>query len=290
VTDQTITSVSRESRIFKPSAEFKNQANLGSYATYRRLYAESVNAPDRFWGKQAKEFLAWRKPFSSVLKWKAPHAKWFSGGQLNVAENCLDRHLKTARANKAAIIFEGEPGDVRTLTYAQLHREVCKFANVLESLGLKKGDRAAIYMPMVPEAAIAMLACARVGVIHTVIFGGFSAEAIKDRVNDCQAKLIITADGGWRRGKVVELKTNVDRALVARFDGDRAGHAQGEGPRQRNAVVHSLHLGLHRETEGRVAHQRRLSVGHDDDVALRLRFKGDGRLLVHRRYWLDHRA
>ncbi len=213
MTDQTITSVSRESRIFKPSAEFKNQANLGSYATYRRLYAESVNAPDRFWGKQAKQFLAWRKPFSSVLKWKAPHAKWFTGGQLNVSENCLDRHLKTARANKAAIIFEGEPGDVRTLTYAQLQREVCKFANVLESLGLKKGDRAAIYMPMVPEAAVAMLACARVGVIHTVIFGGFSAEAIKDRVNDCQAKLIITADGGWRRGKVVELKVNVDRAL-----------------------------------------------------------------------------
>lgn len=152
MTDQTITSVSRESRIFKPSAEFKNQANLGSYATYRRLYAESVNAPDRFWSKQAKQFLAWRKPFSSVLKWKAPHAKWFTGGQLNVSENCLDRHLKTARANKAAIIFEGEPGDVRTITYAQLQREVCQFANVLESLGLKKGGcRAAIYMPMVPE-------------------------------------------------------------------------------------------------------------------------------------------
>ncbi|SDS61351.1 acetyl-CoA synthetase [Opitutus sp. GAS368] len=213
MTDQTITSVSRESRIFKPSAEFKNQANLGSYATYRRLYLESVNAPDRFWGKQAKQFLAWRKPFSSVLKWKAPHAKWFTGGQLNVSENCLDRHLQTARANKAAIIFEGEPGDTRTITYAQLQREVCQFANVLESLGLRKGDRAAIYLPMVPEAAVAMLACARVGVIHTVIFGGFSAEAIKDRVNDCQAKLVITADGGWRRGKVVELKTNVDRAL-----------------------------------------------------------------------------
>jgi acetyl-CoA synthetase len=132
---------------------------------------------------------------------------------LNLAENCLDRHLGTHRENKAAIIFEGEPGDVRTLTYKQLHREVCKFANVLESLGLRKGDRAAIYLPMVPEAAVAMLACARLGVIHTVIFGGFSAEAIKDRVNDCQAKIVITADGGWRRGKIVELKTNVDRAL-----------------------------------------------------------------------------
>ncbi len=213
MTDQTITSVSRESRIFKPSAEFKNQANLGSFANYRRLYAESVNAPDKFWERQAKKFISWRKPFSSVLKWKAPHAKWFSGGQLNVAENCVDRHLDSARANKAAIIFEGEPGDSRTITYRQLHREVCQFANVLESLGLKKGDRAAIYMPMIPEAAVAMLACARLGAIHTVIFGGFSSEAIKDRVNDSQAKLIITADGGWRRGKVIELKNNVDRAL-----------------------------------------------------------------------------
>jgi acetyl-CoA synthetase len=132
---------------------------------------------------------------------------------LNIAENCLDRHLGTHRENKAAIIFEGEPGDVQTLTYRQLHREVCKFANVLESLGLKKGDRAAIYLPMVPEAAVAMLACARLGVVHTVIFGGFSSEAIKDRVNDCQAKLIITADGGWRRGRVIELKASVDRAL-----------------------------------------------------------------------------
>ena len=215
MTDQTITSVSRESRIFKPSAEFKSQANLGSYATYRRLHAESVNAPDKFWAKRAKEFLFWRKPFSSVLKWKAPHAKWFSGGYLNVSENCLDRHATGARANKAAIIFEGEPGDVKTITYAQLHREVCKCANQLESLGLKKGDRVAIYMPMVPEAAVAMLACARIGVIHTVIFGGFSSEAIKDRVNDCQAKVIITADGSYRRGKLVELKANVDRAATA---------------------------------------------------------------------------
>jgi acetyl-CoA synthetase len=135
------------------------------------------------------------------------------GGYLNLSENCLDRHLETHRANKAAIIFEGEPGDVRTLTYRQLHHEVCKFSNVLESLGLRKGDRAAIYLPMVPEAAVAMLACARIGVVHTVIFGGFSSEAIKDRVNDCQAKLIITADGGWRRGRIIELKASVDRAL-----------------------------------------------------------------------------
>jgi acetyl-CoA synthetase len=200
--------------VFRPSAEFKAQANLGSEAAYKKLYAESVNTPEKFWGRQAKELLLWRKPFKKVLQWKVPHAKWFTGGQLNVAENCLDRHLGTARENKAAIIFEGEPGDIRTITYKQLHREVCQFANALVALGLVKGDRAAIYMPMVPEAAVAMLACARLGVIHTVIFGGFSSEAIKDRVNDCQAKLVITADGGWRRGKAVELKVNVDRALT----------------------------------------------------------------------------
>ncbi len=213
MTDSTITSVSREGRVFKPSAEFKGQANLGSFATYRKLYAESVNAPEKFWGRQAREHLLWRRPFKSVLTWKLPHSKWFSGGYLNLAENCLDRHLGTHRENKAAIIFEGEPGDVRMLTYRQLHREVCQFSNVLISLGLKKGDRVAIYLPMVPEAAVAMLACARIGVVHTVIFGGFSSEAIKDRVNDCQARVIITADGGWRRGRVVELKANVDRAL-----------------------------------------------------------------------------
>lgn len=200
--------------MFRPSAEFKAQANLGSEAAYKKLYAESVNTPEKFWGRQAKELLLWRKPFKKVLQWKVPHAKWFIGGKLNVAENCLDRHLGTVRENKAAIIFEGEPGDIRTITYKQLHREVCQFANALIALGLDKGDRAAIYMPMVPEAAVAMLACARLGVIHTVIFGGFSSEAIKDRVNDCRAKLVITADGGWRRGKAVELKVNVDRALT----------------------------------------------------------------------------
>ena len=213
MTDQTITSVSREHRVFRPSAEFKAQANLGSEASYKRLYAESVNSPEKFWGRQAREFLSWRRGFKKVLNWKLPHAKWFQGGQLNASENCLDRHLGTARANKAAIIFEGEPGDVRTLTYRQLHQEVCRFANALTEIGVVKGDRVAIYLPMVPEAAIAMLACARLGVVHTVIFGGFSSEAIKDRVNDCQAKVVITADGGWRRGKVVELKANVDRAL-----------------------------------------------------------------------------
>ncbi|MBW7896053.1 MAG: acetate--CoA ligase [Opitutaceae bacterium] len=213
MTDQSITSVSRESRAFKPSAEFKAQANLGSEATYKRLYAESVNSPEKFWSRQAKELLVWRKPFRSVVKWNAPHAEWFGGGMLNVAENCLDRHLGTARENKAALIFEGEPGDVRTITYKQLHFHVCRLAHVFENLNVGKGDRVAIYMPMVPEAVVAMLACARVGAIHTVVFGGFSSESLKDRINDCGAKLVITADGGWRRGKVVELKKTVDEAL-----------------------------------------------------------------------------
>jgi len=213
VPDQTITSVSREHRKFRPSAEFKAQANLGSDAVYKRLYAESVNSPEKFWDKQAKEHLVWRKPYKKVLKWEPPHAQWFLGGKLNVSENCIDRHLGTARENKAALIFEGEPGDVRTITYKQLHFHVCRWANYFQNIGVGEGDRVAIYMPMIPEAVIAMLACARVGAVHTVIFGGFSAEAIKDRINDCRAKLVITADGGWRRGKIIELKANVDRAV-----------------------------------------------------------------------------
>jgi acetyl-CoA synthetase len=213
VSDQKITASSREKRVFKPSAEFQRQANLGSLASYKKLYAESVNTPDKFWGRQAKEQLIWRKPFTNVLKWKAPHAEWFTGGKLNVAENCVDRHLGTVRENKAAIIFEGEPGDVRTITYKQLSMHVCRLAHVFENMGIAAGDRVAIYLPMVPEAIVAMLACARIGAVHTVIFGGFSSEAIKDRINDCKAKLVITADGGWRRGKVVELKSTVDRAL-----------------------------------------------------------------------------
>ena len=211
--DQTITSVSREHRLFRPSAEFKAQANLGSEAAYKRLYDESVNSPEKFWGRQAKEQLVWRKPFKKVLDWKPPHAKWFVGGKLNVSENCIDRHLGTARENKAALIFEGEPGDVRTITYKQLHLHVCRLAHIFENMGVGAGDRVALYLPMIPEAVIAMLACARVGAIHTVIFGGFSAESIKDRINDCKAKLVITADGGFRRGKVIELKASVDKAL-----------------------------------------------------------------------------
>ena len=201
-----------ENRIFKPAPEFSKRARIGSMAEYRKLHAESVSKPDTFWGREAKE-LHWLRKWTKVLDWKLPNAKWFVGGRLNASQNCLDRHLDTPRANKAAIIWEGEPGDKKVLTYRQLHREVCKFANVLKRNGVKKGDRVMIYMPLIPEASIAMLACARIGAVHTVVFGGFSAESIKDRLADSGAKVIVTADGGYRRGQMVPLKQNVDHAL-----------------------------------------------------------------------------
>ena len=204
-----------EERVFPPSPEFSRTARVKSLAAYKKKYAESIREPGKFWAAEAGE-LTWQKPWDTVLDWKPPFAKWFSGGKLNVAENCVDRHAANpARKNKAAIIFEGEPGDRRTLTYQQLQREVCRFANVLQAHGVKPKDRIMIYLPMVPEAAIAMLACARIGAIHSVIFGGFSSESIKDRTEDCQATMIITADGGFRRGKVVPLKDNVDAALAS---------------------------------------------------------------------------
>ena len=207
-----ITSVLKETRRFEPPADFVANATV-SAAERDRLAAWAERDPDGFWAEQAKT-LDWFTPFTQVLDWSnAPHAKWFLGGKLNVAHNCLDRHANGPRKDKTAIIFEGEPGDTRTLTYAQLHVEVCKFANALKTLGIQKGDRVTIYMPMVPEAAVAMLACARIGATHSVIFGGFSAEAVADRNNDAQAKLVITADGGWRRGKIIPLKANVDAAL-----------------------------------------------------------------------------
>ncbi len=205
-------SLLQEDRVFKPSKEFSSKAHIKSMAQYRRLYNASINDPEKFWAEQANKELVWFKPFTKTLQFKAPNAKWFTGGKINVSYNCLDRHLDGPTANKAALIWEGEPGEEKTLTYRQLHREVCKFANVLKNSGIKKGDRVIIYLPMVPEAAIAMLGCARIGAIHSVIFGGFSAQAVADRVKDCGAKMIITADGSWRRGKIVPLKENVDDA------------------------------------------------------------------------------
>lgn len=201
-----------EDRVIKPTKEFSKRARISSLAQYKRIYKESIQSPSKFWSKEAKE-LHWQKKWSKVLQWTPPFAKWFVGGKINASENCLDRHLTGPRKNKAAIIWEGEPGETRTITYAQLHREVCKFANVLKDQGVKKRDRVIIYMPMVPEAAVAMLACARIGAVHSVVFGGFSATSILDRVEDSGASAIITADGGWRRGKVVPLKANVDEAL-----------------------------------------------------------------------------
>ena len=197
---------------YPPPAEFSKLARVKSMREYEKLYAESVKNPEKFWAGIAKE-LHWFKPWKKVLEWKEPFAQWFVGGQTNISYNCLDRHLNTWRRNKAAIVWEGEPGDSRTLTYDQLHREVCKFANALKSLGIGKGDRVAVYMGMVPELAVAILACARIGAVHSVIFGGFSTNAIVDRVHDCQAKAIVTCDGAWRRGKVVPLKDTVDEAM-----------------------------------------------------------------------------
>jgi acetyl-CoA synthetase len=207
-----IESILREGRKFPPPPEFSRAANVKSMAEYEAICRRAEQDPEGFWAECAKE-LAWFKPFDKVLEWKFPFAKWFLNGKLNASYNCLDRHLTTARRNKAALIWEGEPGDTRVLTYQMLASEVARCANALKSLAVKEGDRVAIYMPLVPEAAIAMLACARIGAIHSVIFGGFSAEALVDRINDAEARVCITADAGWRRGQEVALKPNVDEAL-----------------------------------------------------------------------------
>jgi acetyl-CoA synthetase len=212
-TSKAIESVLNEERIFPPSEEFAAQAHIKSFEEYEQIYNEAQADPESYWASAA-ENLHWFKKWDKVLEWNEPFAKWFVGGTLNVSDNCLDRHLDSYRKNKAAIIWEGEPGEIRTLTYLQLHRQVCKFANVLKKLGVTKGDRVALYMPLIPELAIAMLACARIGATHTVIFGGFSADAIRDRVNDCTCKAIITASGGYRRGSEIKLKDTVDEAVV----------------------------------------------------------------------------
>ncbi|MEM6446875.1 MAG: acetate--CoA ligase [Cyanobacteria bacterium P01_D01_bin.123] len=208
----TIESVLHEERLFAPPLEFASRARVTA-ESYRSMVRAARENPEQFWGELAEKELHWFQPWDRVLDWQLPFAKWFVGGKLNLSYNCLDRHLDTPRRNKAALIWEGEPGDSRTLTYAQLHREVCQFANALKQLGVRKGDRVGIYMPMIPEAAIAMLACARIGAPHSVVFGGFSAEALRDRLVDAAAKVVITADGGWRKDAIVPLKPQVDKAL-----------------------------------------------------------------------------
>lgn len=215
---QEIESVLAESRAFPPSDDFRAAARLGDRAEYDRLYRRSIEDPDGFWGDVARE-LPWLRPFDEVLSGpegpqsRGPGVEWFRGGELNASHVCLDQHLGTERANKVALIWEGEPGDTKTFTYVELHREVCRFANVLKGRGIGKGDRVAIYMPMIPEAAMAMLACARIGAIHSVVFGGFSAASLEDRIADGDCCAVITADGGWRRGSILPLKPAVDEAI-----------------------------------------------------------------------------
>ncbi|HNO77275.1 MAG TPA: acetate--CoA ligase [Phycisphaerae bacterium] len=206
-----IESILHENRTFPPPAELARQAHINDLAEYNRQYKRSVEDPEGFWDEVAQGF-HWFAPYTKVLEWDAPNAKWFVGGKTNVCFNCLDKQINDGRGDHPAILWEGEPGDTKTYTYRELLTEVCKFANALKSLGVKKGDRVTIYMPMVPELTIAMLACARIGAPHSIIFGGFSAAAIADRVEDASSKIVITADGGWRRGKVVPLKQNVDDA------------------------------------------------------------------------------
>jgi acetyl-CoA synthetase len=197
-----------EERAFEPNAALREQANISDPGVYEKARKD----PEGFWAEAARS-LDWFKPWDKVLEWNPPIAKWFTGGKLNVSYNCLDRHVKTWRRNKAALIWEGEPGEERVLTYADLYREVNKFANVMKKLGIRKGDRVTIYMPMVPELPIALLACARIGAPHSVVFGGFSSESLRDRINDAESKLVITADGSYRRGQIVPLKRNVDAAV-----------------------------------------------------------------------------
>ena len=209
----SIESHSVETRSFEPSPEFVKRARCNR-DQYEQLYKESIESPETFWKRETQE-LVFRKPWHQLLDWKLPHSKWFVGAELNASESCLDRHLTTATKDKAALIWESEPGETRTLTYGQLHDQVVRLASVLRGLGVKKGDRVAIYMGMVPEAAVAMLACARIGAPHTVVFGGFAAESLRDRINDCSAKVVLTQDGALRRGSVVPLKAIVDKALEA---------------------------------------------------------------------------
>ncbi len=212
--DTAISTALKEERVFTPSDQFRSKAHIQSLAEYERIYRHAEEHPEEFWSEIARQ-LPWFKPWDKVLDWELPFSKWFVGGQLNLSFNCLDQHVATWRKNKAAILWEGEPGDSRTLTYQQLLAEVSKFANVLKSLGVKKGDRVAIYMGMVPELAIALLACARIGAPHTVVFGGFSSHALIDRINDCGAVAVVTQDAGYRRGAEVKLKEAVDNALGA---------------------------------------------------------------------------
>jgi acetyl-CoA synthetase len=285
---ETLANLLREERRFEPPADLAAHANVTA-AAYDEANADRLG----FWETQAKR-LSWSKPWDTVLDWSnPPFAKWFAGGQLNMAYNCVDRHVEAGRGDKVAIHWEGEPGDTRTITYADLLKSVCQAANALTSLGVVAGDRVAIYMPMIPEAAIAMLACARIGAAHSVVFGGFSVEALSGRINDANAKLVITADGGFRRGNPSGLKPivddSVDRApsvehvLVVRRTGQDVNWTEG-----RDVWWHERHDG---QAEGHPAHHRRLSDAGELHIQRCVRPQaGDRHLLVYCRHRLGHRA
>ena len=214
-TEVNIDSTLQEDRKFECPPQFAEKAHIKTLAEYESVYKESIEQPEKFWGRVAEE-LHWFKKWDRVLEWNVPWAKWFAGGQINLSYNCLDRHVKTWRKNKAALVWESEPGEVRTYTYQQLWKDVQKFANVLKSLVVKKGDRVAIYMGMTPELPIAMLACARIGAPHSIVFGGFSSNALVDRIHDSQAVAVVTQDGSYRRGAEVKLFPAVEEALKSR--------------------------------------------------------------------------
>jgi hypothetical protein len=286
VTQVNIDSILDEQRSFPPPAEFSQNAHIKSLAEYEALYKESVEQPEKFWARAAEE-LHWFKKWDKVLEWKSPWAKWFVGGQINLSYNCLDRHVQTARKNKAALIWESEPGEIRTYTYQQLWKEVQKFANVLKGLGVRKGDRVAIYMGMTPELPIAMLACASIGAPHSIVFGGFSANALVDRIHDSHAEAVITQDGSYRRGQAVprsrrgaeivslsearsdlQAHRNADqhdrrpRSLVARIDGKSFRRLSSRAAGCRASVVYPVHLRHNRQAKRNRAHHRRLLAGH----------------------------
>ena len=279
---RTIDTLLDERRTFAPSAEFKAKARVTDSSLHDAANAD----PEAFWAEQAKKYVSWYRPFDKVLEWDLPFAKWFLGGELNVSYNCLDRHVEAGKGEKVAYHFEGEGGDTRTITYSELLAGVCRFANALRRLGIKRGDRVGIYMPMIPELPMAMLACARIGAAHSVVFGGFSADAVRDRMNDAAAVAIITADEGWRRGNLVPLKRSVDEAcegsptvkdvIVVRRTGNEVPMKEGRdhwyhdlvekrvrylragAHGLRGPALHPLHVRDHRQTQGHQAHDCRL--------------------------------
>ncbi|MFA5885104.1 MAG: AMP-binding protein, partial [Acidimicrobiia bacterium] len=208
--ETTIESLLVEGRTFAPSAEFV----AGALVRDRSVFDEAEADPEAFWARQAEELVSWDEPWHTVCEWDLPFAKWFVGGSLNVAYNCLDRHVEAGAGDKVAYFWEGEPGDARTITYAELLDDVSRLANALKSLGVEKGDRVNVYLGMVPELPMALLACARIGAVHSVVFGGFSSDSLRDRINDAQAKVLITGDGAWRRGQVIPLKETADTAVA----------------------------------------------------------------------------